>query len=395
MVFCNVVDGIIEGVGKGQAPYRGLEKGVVVDIGQTTNSIRKAVEKAEKMADVRIDSVYAGIAGKHIDSINNSGTVSINRSDSVITRDDVERVIETAKAIQQIPPEAEMIHIIPRQFIVDGQEGITDPIGMTGTRLEADVHIVTGAATAVHNIVRCLENLDIGIDQIVLEPLASSYAVLSSAEKELGVVLMDIGGGTTDIAVFRNGDIWFSKVIPIAGEHITNDITVGLQTPLEAAEEIKIEAGTPLVNEIGEDETVEVATVGGDKKKRVSKKKLAKVIDPRVQEIFDLSIQEVEDAGYKDLVPSGVVLTGGSALLKGIVEFANQRYGLPVRRGQNPQGIHGLKDVIESPIYATSVGLLKYALSSQDFMRNGKREKANQRSLVSKLFQWLSKFFRG
>lgn len=391
----NIVDGSIEVVGIGQAPSRGLEKGVVVDIGQTTNSIRKAVEKAEKMADVRIDSVYAGIAGKHIDSINNSGTVSINRSDSVITREDVDRVIETAKAIQQIPPEAEMIHIIPRQFIVDGQEGITDPIGMTGTRLEADVHIVTGASTAVHNIVRCLDNLDINIDQIVLEPLASSHAVLSSAEKELGVVLMDIGGGTTDIAVFRNGDIWFSKVIPIAGEHITNDITVGLQTPLEAAEEIKIEAGTPLVDEIGEDETVEVATVGGDKKKRVSKKKLAKVIDPRVQEIFDLSIQEVEDAGYKDLVPSGVVLTGGSALLKGVVEFANQRYGLPVRRGQNPQGIHGLKDVIESPIYATSVGLLKYALTSQDFMSNGKRKKGTQNTFVSRLFQWLSKFFRG
>ncbi len=391
----NIVDGSIEVVGIGQAPSRGLEKGVVVDIGQTTNSIRKAVEKAEKMADVKIDSVYAGIAGKHIDSINNSGTVSINRSDSVITREDVDRVIETAKAIQQIPPEAEMIHIIPRQFIVDGQEGITDPIGMTGTRLEADVHIVTGASTAVHNIVRCLENLDIGIDQIVLEPLASSYAVLSSAEKELGVVLMDIGGGTTDIAVFRNGDIWFSKVIPIAGEHITNDITVGLQTPLEAAEEIKIEAGTPLVDEVGEDETIEVATVGGDKKKRVSKKKLAKVIDPRVQEIFDLCIQEVEDAGYKDLVPSGVVLTGGSALLKGIEEFANQRYGLPVRRGKNPQGIHGLKDVIESPIYATSVGLLKYAMSSQDFMGNGKREKGTQNTFVSRLFQWLSKFFRG
>lgn len=391
----NVANGSIEVVGIGQAPSRGLEKGVVVDIGQTTNSIRKAIRKAEKMADVRIDSVYAGIAGKHIDSINNSGTVSINRSDRVIRSDDVSRVIETAKAIQQVPPEAEMIHIIPRQFIVDGQEGITDPVGMTGTRLEVDVHIVTGASTAVHNVVRCLETLDIGIDQIVLEPLASSYAVLSSAEKELGVVLMDIGGGTTDLAVFRNGDIWFSKVIPIAGEHITNDITVGLQTPLEAAEEIKIQSGTPLVDEVGDDERVEVATVGGDKKKRVSRKKLAKVIEPRVEEIFDLAVQEVEDAGYRDLVPSGVVLTGGTALLKGIVEFANRRYGLPVRRGKNPQGVHGLRDVIESPIYATSVGLLKYATNSHDYIHNGRKNERGRGSFLSKIFQWLGKFLRG
>lgn len=391
----NVTDGAIEIVGIGQAPSRGLEKGVVVDIGQTTNSIRKAVRKAEKMADVRIDSVYAGIAGKHIESINNSGTVSINRSDRVIKRDDVRRVIETAKAIQQIPQESEMIHIIPRQFIVDGQEGITDPVGMTGTRLEADVHIVTGASTAVHNIVRCLNSLDIDIDQIVLEPLASSEAVLSSAEKELGVVLMDIGGGTTDLAVFRNGDIWFSKVIPVAGEHITNDITVGLQTPLQAAEEIKIQAGTPLVDDIGDEENVEVATVGGDQKKRVSRKKLAKVIEPRVEEIFDLAVQEVEDAGYRDLVPSGVVLTGGTALLKGIVKFANQRYGLPVRRGKNPQGVHGLRDVIESPIYATSVGLLKYGVSSHDYLRNGRKNQRGSPTMAAKVFQWLAKFFRG
>lgn len=391
----NVTDGSIEIVGIGQAPSRGLEKGVVVDIGQTTNSIRKAVKKAEKMADVKIDSVYAGIAGKHIDSLNNSGTVSINRSDKVIRQDDVSRVIETAKAIQQIPPESEMIHVLPRQFIVDGQEGITDPVGMTGTRLEADVHIVIGASTAVHNIVRCLESLDIGIDQIVLEPLASSEAVLSSAEKELGVVLMDIGGGTTDMAVFRNGDIWFSKVLPVAGEHITNDITVGLQTPLQAAEEIKIESGTPLVDEIGDDESVEVATVGGDKKKRVSRKKLAKVIQPRVEEIFDLSIQEVEDAGYRDLVPSGVVITGGTGLLKGIVEFANKRCGLPVRRGKNPQGIHGLHDVIESPIYATSVGLLKFADNSRDYMKNGKEGPKEGDTIITRLFQWLATFFRG
>jgi len=388
----NVIDGTIEIIGLGKAESRGLEKGVVVDIGRTITSIRKAIEEAENMADVKINSVYVGIAGKHITSINNSGTVSINRPDRIIAQDDVRRVVETAQALQ-LPPESEMIHVIPRQYIVDGQDGITDPVGMTGTRLEVDVHIVTGAVTAVHNLVRCVENLGVGIEQIVLEPLASSMAVLSSAEKELGVVLMDIGGGTTDISVFRGGDIWFSKVIPIAGEHITNDITVGLQTPIEEAELIKKEAGTALVESVAEDEKIEVATIGGDEKKTVSRKKLAKVIEPRVEELLDLGMQEVEDAGYRDLVPAGLVLTGGTSLLQGIAEFAAQRYDIPVRRGRIPQGIHGLRDIVESPIFATSIGLLRYAVETKDFK---KPEYAQRRSsLISKLFTWLNRFFRG
>lgn len=388
----NIIDGTIEIIGLGRAPSHGLEKGVVVDIGRTISSIRKAVEEAENMADVKISSVYVGIAGKHISSINNSGTVSINRPDRIITQDDVRRVVETAQAIQ-LPPESEMIHVIPRQYIVDGQDGITDPVGMTGTRLEVDVHIVTGAITAVHNLVRCVETLGIGIEQIVLEPIASSLAVLSSAEKELGVVLMDIGGGTTDISVFRGGDIWFSKVIPIAGEHITNDITVGLQTPIEEAELIKKQSGTAMVESIGEDEMIEVATIGGDEKKLVSKKKLAKVIEPRVEELLDLGMQEVEDAGYRDLVPAGLVLTGGTSLLNGITDFATQRYDIGVRRGKIPQGIHGLRDIVESPIYATAIGLLRYAVETKDFK---KREYARrQDSLIGKLFYWLNRFFRG
>jgi len=388
----NVIDGTIEIIGLGKAESHGLEKGVVVDIGRTISSIRKAVEEAENMADVKINSVYVGIAGKHITSINNSGTVSINRPDRIIAQDDVRRVVETAQAIQ-LPPESEMIHVIPRQYIVDGQDGITDPVGMTGTRLEVDVHIVTGAITAVHNLVRCVESLDIGIEQIVLEPLASSMAVLSSAEKELGVVLMDVGGGTTDISVFRGGDIWFSKVIPIAGEHITNDITVGLQTPIEEAELIKKQAGTALVESVAEDEKIEVATIGGDEKKTVSRKKLAKIIEPRVEELLDLGMQEIEDAGYRDLVPAGLVLTGGTSLLQGIAEFANQRYDVPVRRGRIPQGIHGLRDIVESPIYATSIGLLRYAVETKDFK---KPEYARKRSsLINKLFTWLNRFFRG
>ena len=388
----NVIDGTIEIIGLGKAESRGLEKGVVVDIGRTITSIRKAIEEAENMADVKINSVYVGIAGKHITSINNSGTVSINRPDRIIARDDVRRVVETAQALQ-LPPESEMIHVIPRQYIVDGQDGITDPVGMTGTRLEVDVHIVTGAVTAVHNLVRCVENLGVGIEQIVLEPLASSMAVLSSAEKELGVVLMDIGGGTTDISVFRGGDIWFSKVIPIAGEHITNDITVGLQTPIEEAELIKKEAGTALVESVGEDEKIEVATIGGDEKKTVSRKKLAKVIEPRVEELLDLGMQEVEDAGYRDLVPAGLVLTGGTSLLQGIAEFAAQRYDIPVRRGRIPQGIHGLRDIVESPIFATSIGLLRYAVETKDFKKSEYSQRRS--SLISKLFTWLNRFFRG
>ncbi|MFP3953238.1 MAG: cell division protein FtsA [Candidatus Acetothermia bacterium] len=393
-LVANVIDDSIEIVGFGQAPSRGLEKGVVVDIGQTTNSIRKALERAEKMADVNVKSVYVGITGKHINYLNNTGTVSINRSDNVIRRDDVRRVIETAKAMQQIPPQSEMIHIIPRQFVVDDQEGITDPIGMTGTRLEADVHIVTGASTAVHNLRRCLESLNIGIDQLVLEPLASSYAVLSSAEKQLGVLLMDIGGGTTDLAVFKKGDIWFSKVIPLGGEHITNDITVGMHTPLETAEEIKIDHGTVYVDEENENKQVEVATVGGDEQRRVPLKNLAKVIEPRVEEIFDMSFQEVEDAGYEDLIPSGVVLSGGTSLLNGVVEYGHRHYGVPMRRGSTPPDIHGLRDIVESPIYATSVGLLKYSVDSHDFLRNGKREIGRGSSPSSDIFRWLASFFR-
>ncbi|MCK4391908.1 cell division protein FtsA [Candidatus Bipolaricaulota bacterium] len=388
----NVIDGTIEIIGLGKAESHGLEKGVVVDIGRTIASIRKAVEEAENMADVKVDSVYVGIAGKHITSINNSGTVSINRPDRIIAQDDVRRVVDTAQAIQ-LPSESEMIHVIPRQYIVDGQDGITDPVGMTGTRLEVDVHIVTGAITAVHNLVRCVESLGIRIRQIVLEPLASSMAVLSSAEKELGVILMDIGGGTTDISVFRGGDIWFSKVIPIAGEHITNDITVGLQTPIEEAELVKKQAGTALVESVGEDEKIEVATIGGDEKKTVSRKKLAKIIEPRVEELLDLGLQEVEDAGYRDLVPAGLVLTGGTSLLKGIAEFAAQRYEIPVRQGKIPQGIHGLRDIVESPVYATSIGLLRYAVEMKDFKKT--RFGRKRTSLVSKLFTWFNRFFRG
>jgi len=388
----NVADEMIEIIGMGKAESHGLEKGVVVDIGRTISSIRKAIEEAENMADVKVSSVYVGIAGKHINSINNSGTVSINRPDRIITDDDIHRVVETAQAIQ-LPPASEMIHVIPRQYIVDGQDGITDPVGMTGTRLEVDVHIVTGAITAVHNLVRCVKTLDVGIEQIVLEPIASALAVLSSAEKELGVILLDIGGGTTDISVFRGGDIWFSKVIPIAGEHITNDITVGLQTPIEEAELIKKQAGTALVDSVGEDEKIEVATIGGDEKKTVSKKKLAKIIEPRVEELLDLAMQEVEDAGYRDLVPAGLVLTGGTSLLDGIAEFAHQRYGIPVRRGKIPQGIHGLRDIVESPIYATSIGLLRYAVETKDFSK--KRYERKKASLMNKLFSWFNRFFRG
>lgn len=389
----NVIDGTVEIIGMGKSESHGLEKGVVVDIGRTMASIRKSVEEAENMADVKIDSVYVGIAGKHISSINNSGTVSINRPDRIITDDDVRRVVETAQAIQ-IPPESEMIHIIPRQYIVDGQDGITDPVGMTGTRLEVDVHIVTGSITAVHNLVRCVESLGIGIKQIVLEPIASSLAVLSSAEKELGVILMDIGGGTTDISVFRGGDIWFSKVIPIAGEHITNDITVGLQTPIEEAELVKKMHGTALVDSVGEDEKIEVASIGGDEKKQVSKKRLAKIIEPRIEELLDLGMQEIEDAGYRDLVPAGLVLTGGCSLLNGLTKFASQRYDIPVRQGKIPQGIHGLRDIVESPIYATSIGLLRYAVETRDFKKPEYYEKKRE-SIVSKLFSWFNRFFRG
>lgn len=390
-------DGIIEIVGRGIAPSHGLEKGVVVDIGETTASVRRAIEEAEKMADVKIRSVTVGISGKHIKSINNSGTVSINRENRIITKEDVRRVLETAQAVQ-IPPDNQLIHVIPRQYIVDGQDGITDPIGMTGTRLEVDVHIVTGAMTAVHNIVRCVQNLGIGIDHMVLQPLASSYAVLTPAEKELGVVMMDIGGGTTDIAIFRGGDIWFSKVLPIAGEHITNDIAVGLKVPYEEAERLKKEEGTARVDDISGEERIEIVTIGGERK-IISRRKLAKIIEPRLEELFDMAMAEIEDAGYRDLIPAGIVLTGGTALLNGICEFVQERYDIPVRRGKTPQGIHGLRDIVESPIYATAIGLLKYTVESKEYyFRDGLRwpGRGDRRgTLFRKILRWLAQFFRG
>ncbi len=405
----SVENGVIEIIGMGKAPSHGLEKGVVVDIGETTASIKRAIEEAENMADVRIDRVYAGIAGKHISSINNSGTVSISRENRTITVDDVRRVIETAQAIQ-LTPDSELIHVIPRQYIVDGQEGITDPVGMTGTRLEVDVHIVAGSITAVHNIYRCVNNLGIEVEQIVLQPLASSYAVLTEAEKELGVALMDIGGGTTDIAIFRRGDIWFSKVLPIAGEQITNDITVGLKVEYQEAERIKRTEGLPRVDEVSGEERFEITTISGEKKS-VSKRKLAKIIEPRLEELFDLAMGEIEDAGYRDLIPAGLVLTGGTALLKGLPEFIQERYNVAVRRGKTPQGIHGLRDIVESPIYATVIGLLKYALESREYhMRYGDsarhRVDAKRRwwttnngrgenSILVRVLRWLNSIFRG
>lgn len=391
-LIANVVDDLIEIIGVGVAPSRGLEKGVVVDIGRTIQSIRKAVEEAENMADVKVREAYVGIAGKHIRSINNSAIISITRSDRVITRGDVSRVIEAARAIP-ISPDLQIIHIIPRQYIVDGQEGITDPVGMTGTRLEADVHIVLGSVTAVHNLVRCVEAVGIAVKQIVLEPLASGLAVLSSAEKELGVMLVDCGGGTTDISVFRGGDIWFSKTIPIAGEHITNDITVGLQTPIEEAERIKKLYGTCLVDSVGDDEKIEVSTLGGEGTRLVPRKRLAKIIEPRVEEILDLAMQEVEDAGYRDLIPAGMVLTGGTSLLQGIVEFAQRRYGIPVRRGSVPKDVHGFQEIVESPIFATGVGLLEFAVEGIDFAKS--RPERHSKGLMSRLFSWFRQFLRG
>jgi cell division protein FtsA len=405
-LVCNVEDGNIEIIGMGKAPSRGLEKGVVVDIGETTASIKRAIEEAENMADVEIEHVFAGIAGRHISSVNNSGTVSISRDSRIIALEDVQRVIDNAQAVQ-ISPDSQLIHVIPRQYIVDGQEGITDPVGMTGTRLEVDVHIVTGSITAVHNIIRCVNNVGIEVDQIVLQPLASSYAVLNEAEKELGVALMDIGGGTTDIAIFRDGDIWFSKILPIAGEHITNDIAVGLKVSYEEADRIKIQEGLPrLTDESAEEERIEITTLA-EEKKLISKRKLAKIIEPRLEELFDLAMGEIEDVGYRDLIPAGIVLTGGTSLLKGLPEFVSERYDIAVRRGRNPTGIHGLRDIVESPIYSTVIGLVKYSVVSKEYIhRFGNQRGVRQwggarlqgdgwKGLFGRLMRWLNRFLRG
>jgi cell division protein FtsA len=351
------VDGSIEVIGLGSQPSRGLKKGVVVNIESTVQSIQRAVEEAELMADCEINAVYAGIAGSHVRSLNSHGVVAIR--DREVTHGDVEHVIDAAKAVA-IPADQRILHVLPQEFIIDGQEGIRDPIGMSGVRLEAKVHIVTGADSAAQNIIKCVQRCGLVVEDVVLEQLASSFAVLTDDEKELGVCLVDVGGGTTDIAVFGNGAIRHTAVIPIAGDQVTNDIAVSMRTPTQYAEDIKIRYACALSQLANPDESIEVPSVGDRPARRLARQTLAEIVEPRYEELFNLIREELRRSGFEEMIAAGIVLTGGSARMEGAIELAEEIFHVPVRLGL-PGQVKGLSDVVRSPIYSTGVGLLLYA----------------------------------
>ncbi len=354
-------EGEIEIIGLGSHPSKGLKKGVVVNIESTVQSIQRAIEEAELMAGCQINSVYAGIAGSHIKSINSHGIVAIK--DREVSDMDLDRVIDAARAVA-IPADQRVLHILPQEFIIDDQEGIREPIGMSGVRLEAKVHLVTGAVGAAQNIIKCVRRCGLEVDDIILEQLASSYSVLTDDEKELGVCLVDIGGGTTDIAVFADGAIRHTAVIPIAGDQVTNDIAVALRTPTQYADEIKIKYACALRQLANADETIEVPSVGDRPPRKLSRQTLAEVVEPRYDELLTLVQAELRKSGFEDIIAAGVVLTGGSSKMEGVVDLAEEIFHMPVRLG-TPQYVSGLSDVVTNPIHATGVGLLLFGEQHQ------------------------------
>ncbi|HVP31451.1 MAG TPA: cell division protein FtsA [Myxococcota bacterium] len=377
-------------VGLGTHPSRGLRKGVVVDMDATVDSIKRAVEEAELMADCEITSVYAGIAGGHIRSFNSDGIVAVK--DREVRDSDVRRVIDAAKAVA-IPMDREVIHVIPQEFVIDDQEGIREPVGMSGVRLEAKVHIVTAAVTSAQNIVRCANKAGLNVVDIILEPLASAEAVLSPDERSLGVCLIDIGGGTTDLAIFSDDAIKHTSVLALGGHHISNDIAVGLRTPFEEAERIKKKFGVASARLLTSDDVITVPSVGGRRPREVSRKILCEIIEPRVDEILSLARQEIAKAGLLERIPSGVVLTGGCSALAGITELAEEVFEAPVRRG-TPMHVGGLQDVVRSPMYATGVGLVLFGFS-QTRGRLQSRFRIRDESIFGRVKQRMREWFYG
>lgn len=355
--------GGLEIIGIGSYPSRGMKKGVVVNIESTIQSIQRAVEEAELMAGVQIRSVYVGIAGSHVRSLNSHGIVAIK--DKEVTASDVERVMDAARAVA-IPADQRILHVLPQEYVIDQQEGIREPVGMSGVRLEARVHLVTAAHSAAQNLVKCVERCGLHVEDIILEQVASSYAVLSEDEKELGVCLVDLGGGTSDIAVFMNGSIHHTAVIPIAGDQVTNDIAVAVRTPTQHAEEIKIKYGRALRMLVDEDELIEVPGVGEREPRSLSVQTLASVIEPRYEELFSLVLQELRRSGYEERIGAGIVLTGGSSKMRGVRELAEEVFHMPVRIGM-PRNIGGLRGEVENPIHSTGVGLLLYGMAQQAY----------------------------
>ncbi len=387
-------DDQMEVIGVGLAPSRGLRKGVVVNLEATTSSIEKAVSDAEMMAGVEVGSVFAGVAGGHIRGINHHGVIIVpNRKNRTITEADIKRVVNQAKAIE-MPIEREILEALPREFIVDDQRGIRDPVGMSGTRLEALIHIVTGAVTSVQNIVKAINSAGLAVEDIVLQPMASSEAVLEQDEKDLGVVLIDMGAGTTDVVIYVNGAIWHTGVVPLGGEQVTNDIAIGLRTPLPSAEEIKRDSGCALVSSVNGDETVEVPSVGGRQPRTITRRALAEIIEPRMGEVLELVYREIQTSGYGDMAPAGVVITGGASMLEAVSELAEGIFDMPVRIGY-PRQVRGLADKVKDPVYATGVGLILHGARERR-SGNGARRfiKANHfNRIMKRMKDWLSTYF--
>jgi cell division protein FtsA len=378
----------VDVVGIGTHPSRGLRKGVVVDIEATVDSIKHAVEEAELMADYEIASVYAGIAGGHIRAFNSHGVVAVK--DHEVSDSDVRRVIDAAKAVA-IPMDREVIHVIPQEFIIDDQDGIREPLGMSGVRLEAKIHIVTAAVTSAQNIVKCANKAGLNVMDIVLEPLASAEATLAEDERDLGVCLIDIGGGTTDLAVFAEGSIKHTSVLGLGGYHISNDIAVGLRTPFEEAERIKKKFGVASARYLSSDDVISVPSVGGRRPRQVSRKILCEIIEPRVDEILSLARQELVKAGLEDRIPSGVTLTGGCSALEGLAELAEEIFESPVRPG-TPTHVGGLQDVVRSPMYATGVGLALFG-AAQGRTRSHTRFRIRDESIFGRVKQRMRDWF--
>ncbi len=375
-------------VGVGISPSEGLRRGVVVNLEKTVGSIHKALREAEMMSGVQAKSVHAGIAGDHIRSINSRGVIAVSRGGDGISQSDVTRVVEAAKAVA-IPTDREIVHAIPQEYIVDDQDGIRDPIGITGVRLEAEVHIITGAISCTRNLCKSIQRAGLKVDSLVLEPLATSLAVLDDDERNLGVVLLDIGGGTTDIAVFSEGSIRHTAVVGLGGCNVTNDVAIGLRTPVDKAELLKIEYGCALSSLVDEDETIEVPGVGGRSPRTISRRLLSSMIEPRVEEILTLSLKEVKQNHVADLLGAGVVLTGGTASMHGVCELAEQVFDMPVRVGY-PTGVQGLADSVRDPRYSTGVGLALYA-ASMEHAENGTNGNMVGRFLGG-FRKWLSEF---
>ncbi len=365
----------VEIIGIGVAESKGIRKGVVVNLDLTISAIKRAQEEAELMAGVEIESAYVGISGSHIKSFNSRGVVAVSGKNREISREDIRRVIDQARALS-IPPDREIIHIIPQEFIVDEQDGIKDPLGMSGIKLEVNVHIVTSAITSIQNLKNCLDRAGIGIQEIVLNQIATSHSVLTHDERELGVGLIDIGAGTTEVAIFERGALWYTSTIPLGGDNFTNDIAVGLRTPIPDAEKIKKKYGCVALPVTEEQDTIEVPTVGkGRKSRMMSRQILADIIQPRAEEIFRLVDSDIKRMGYEKSLNSGLVLTGGTALLDGLEEVAEEIFDLPVRRG-DPNYIGGLIDRVSTPDYATAVGLILYGynqIRERGFIKDKKK----------------------